>query len=387
MTAPSIELDNVGKRYSKLTDRVIGSGIGLYRRTRREDFWALRGVDLTVDKGESIAIVGRNGSGKSTLLSMLAAVSAPSEGRVVVRGRIAPLLSVGVGFHPEITGRENVFVNGAVLGMSRTEIIRRFDEIVAFAGVEKFLDTPVKFYSSGMFVRLGFAVAVNATPDVLLVDEVLAVGDLAFQVKCFDRMRELQAQGTTLVLVTHNLQAMEVMCDRGVVIDTGALRFDGGVHAAIGHYHQLLSDDPTTGIERAPASSRVLAIEMTHPDGTPATSLPSGSDVVVKVEVEHQTAGMDPELRLVIADDSTEVYAESIPWSRLGLGDRSRGTVTVRLALPLTTGTYSVRATLAPEGSVVGEDETIPPTFFRVTVDRPVNGVADLAATCTVTEL
>lgn len=386
MTLPSIELHNVGKRYSKLTDRVVGGrAVGLHRRTRREDFWALRGVDLAVGPGESIGIVGRNGSGKSTLLSMLAAVSSPTEGRIVVRGRVAPLLSVGVGFHPEITGRENVFVNGTVLGMSRAEIARRFDDIVAFAGVEKFLDTPVKFYSSGMFVRLGFAVAVNATPDVLLVDEVLAVGDLAFQVKCFERMRELQAQGTTVVLVTHNLQAMEVLCGRGVVIDTGALRFDGGVHAAVGHYHQLLSDDPTTGIARAPESSRVLALDLSTSDGAPATSVASGSEVVVRVELEHRTRGVDPELRLSIADDSTEVYAESVAWSRLGLAGRDRGTVMLRLAVPLTTGTYSVRATLAPEGAVVAEDDTLPPTFFRVTLDRPVNGVADLGARCAVT--
>ena len=385
MTAPSIELSNVGKRYSKLTDRMVGGRVGLHRRTTREEFWALRGVDLTVAPGECIGIIGRNGSGKSTLLSMLAAVSAPTEGRVVIRGRVAPLLSVGVGFHPELTGRENVFVNGAVLGMSHAEVLKRFDEIVDFAGVEKFLDTPVKFYSSGMFVRLGFAVAVNATPDVLLVDEVLAVGDLAFQVKCFDRMRELQSGGTTVVLVTHNLQAMEVLCDRGVVVDTGALRFDGGVHAAVGRYHQLLSDDPSTGVERAPASSRVLALELMNPDGTPATSVASGSEVVVRVELGHDGGDQEPVLQLTFADDSTDIYSEVVPWSALGLDGATHAVVTARLALPLTTGTYSVRATLAPEGAVVAEEDTLPATFFRVTLEGTVNGVVNLGARCSAT--
>ena len=385
MTAPSIELHNVGKRFAKMTDRTVGGRVGLHRRTTREEFWALRGVDLTVQPGECIGIVGRNGSGKSTLLSMLAAVSAPSEGRVVVRGRVAPLLSVGVGFHPELTGRENVFINGAVLGMSRDEVSRRFDEIVEFAGVEAFLDTPVKFYSSGMFVRLGFAIAVNATPDVLLVDEVLAVGDLAFQVKCFDRMRELQRGGTTVVVVTHNLQAMEVLCDRGVVIDTGDLRFDGGVHAAVGRYHQLLSDDPTTGVERAPTTSRVLALEVLNPDGTPATSVTSGSEVVVRVEMVHEAIGAEPALQLSIADDSTDIYTETKPWSSLGLTGATHAVVTARLAVPLTTGTYSVRATLAPHGAVVAEEDTLPPTFFRVTLDHPVNGVVDLGARASAT--
>ena len=385
MTAPSIELHNVGKRFAKVTDRVVGGRVGLHRRTTREDFWAIRGVDLSVQPGECIGIIGRNGSGKSTLLSMLAAVSAPSEGRVVVRGRVAPLISVGVGFHPELSGRENVFVNGAVLGMTRAEVSRRFDEIVAFAGVERFLDTPVKFYSSGMFVRLGFAIAVNATPDVLLVDEVLAVGDLAFQVKCFDRMRELQRAGTTVVLVTHNLQAMEVLCDRGVVIDTGALRYDGGVHAAVGRYHQLLSDDPSTGVERAPAASRVLARELLNPDGTPATSVTSGSQIVVRVEMVHEAAGAEPVLSLSVADDSSDIYTETVPWSSLGLTGATRAVVNARLAVPLTTGTYSVRATLAPEGAVVAEEDTLPPTFFRVTLNRPVNGVVDLAARCSAT--
>ena len=385
MTAPSIELSNVGKRYSKVTDRMVGGRVGLHRRTTREEFWALRGVDLTVEPGECIGIIGRNGSGKSTLLSMLAAVSAPTEGSVKIRGRVAPLLSVGVGFHPELTGRENVFVNGAVLGMSHAEVLKRFDQIVDFAGVEKFLDTPVKFYSSGMFVRLGFAVAVNATPDVLLVDEVLAVGDLAFQVKCFDRMRELQHEGTTVVLVTHNLQAMEVLCDRGVVVDTGALRFDGGVHAAVGRYHQLLSDDPSTGVERAPASTRVLALELVKPDDTPATSLASGSEVVVRVDLMHEGPGPEPTLSLSIADDSIDIYSETVQWSSLGLAGATRATVTARLAVPLTTGTYSVRATLAPEGAVVAEEDTLPPTFFRVTLDRPVNGVTDLGARASAT--
>src|SRR5207302_5234688 len=195
-----------------------------------------------VQSGECIGVIGRNGSGKSTLLQMVAGVTSPTEGTVRVRGRIAPLVSVGVGFHPELTGRENVYVNGTILGLTRAEIDRRFDSILDFSGIHAFIDTPVKFYSSGMFVRLGFAVAVEATPDVLLVDEVLAVGDVAFQLKCFRRMAEIREQGTTVVVVSHNLNAIRQLCDRALVLHDGTMRHDGDVDDGIGIYHSLLGE-------------------------------------------------------------------------------------------------------------------------------------------------
>lgn len=379
-----VEMRGVGKRYVKVDDRFVGGGrVGGLRRSRREPFWALRDVDLDVQPGECVGIIGRNGSGKSTLLALLAGVTAPSAGRLRVSGRIAPLLSVGVGFHPEMTGRENVFVNGTVLGVPEPELRRRFDEIVDFAGIESFLDTPVKFYSSGMFVRLGFAVAVCATPDVLLVDEVLAVGDLAFQVKSFERMREMQSEGTTVVVVTHNLQAMEVLCTRGVVLERGTLRHDGTVRDAVGHYHRLLSAEPGVGYPVS-SGSRVLALSVTQSDGTPAASIESGARVKLSIEVDRNPDDHDPQVDIVLADEQQEIYRDGVRWSQLGLGTRRHAVVEVEMSLPLTTGTYSLSAQIAPVDGLPAPDATVPPTFVRVTLDRPVNGVIDLAAVTTL---
>ena len=195
-TEPAIDLQGVGKRYDLLRDdAMLLRAVLPFRRTERREHWAVRGVDLSIDPGETIGILGRNGAGKTTLLRMLAGVSRPTEGHATIRGRVAPLIGVGVGFHPEMTGRENVYVNGMLLGLSKAEVDARFDAIIDFAELTEFVDSPVKFYSSGMFMRLGFAVAVHTEPGIFLVDEVLAVGDIAFQLKCFERMRRLQAVG------------------------------------------------------------------------------------------------------------------------------------------------------------------------------------------------
>ena len=206
-------------------------------RSRSVHIDAVRDLDLTILAGESVALLGHNGSGKSTSLKMLAGTIAPSSGRIWARGRIAPLLELGAGFHPDLTGRENVFMNAAILGIRRAEVARRLEAIVDFAEVADFLDTPVKFYSSGMTVRLGFAIAVNVDPEILLVDEVLAVGDESFQSKCLDRMRTLQQEGRTIVLVTHSLSQARDFCDRAVVLDHGRTLFDGDVEGASEAYH------------------------------------------------------------------------------------------------------------------------------------------------------
>ena len=192
-----------------------------------EDFWALRGVSFEVRQGETVGIIGRNGAGKSTLLKILSRITEPSTGRVRIKGRLASLLEVGTGFHPELTGRENVFLNGAILGMTRAEISGKFDEIVAFAEIEKFLDTPVKRYSSGMYVRLAFAVAAHLEPDTLIVDEVLAVGDQVFQEKCLGKMKDVARGGRTVLFVSHNLASITALCSRCLLLRGGALAFDG----------------------------------------------------------------------------------------------------------------------------------------------------------------
>ncbi|MCX7841001.1 MAG: ABC transporter ATP-binding protein, partial [Anaerolineae bacterium] len=205
--------------------------------TRNSDtIWALRDVSFEVKRGEVIGIIGRNGAGKSTLLKILSRITEPTEGRAIINGRVGSLLEVGTGFHPELTGRENIYLNGAILGMKKAEIDRKFDEIVAFAEVEKFLDTPVKHYSSGMYVRLAFAVAAHLEPEILLVDEVLAVGDAAFQKKCLGKMGDVAREGRTVLFVSHNMAAIQQLCSKAVLLQSGVLRSWGTVRQVIEMY-------------------------------------------------------------------------------------------------------------------------------------------------------
>jgi homopolymeric O-antigen transport system ATP-binding protein len=238
------------ERYVTLRDVLIRGAHNLWRKTAQmaqgraivsgdsvEEFWALKNVSFEVKRGEVLGIIGRNGAGKSTLLKILSRITEPSEGRVTINGRVASLLEVGTGFHPELTGRENIYLNGAILGMTRAEIRRKFDEIVAFAEVEKFLDTPVKRYSSGMYVRLAFAVAAHLEPEILIVDEVLAVGDTEFQKKCLGKMDEVSRRdGRTVLFVSHNLAAIAEMADRTLLLDAGAIAIDGSVSDALSTY-------------------------------------------------------------------------------------------------------------------------------------------------------
>ncbi len=220
--------------------RVDGAGLG--RSSPGIDrFWALRDISFDVQRGDRVGIVGQNGAGKSTLLKILSRVTAPTEGIIKVKGRVASLLEVGTGFSPELTGRENIFLNGAILGMRKTEVRRKFDEIVSFAEVEKFIDTPVKRYSSGMYVRLAFAVAAHLEPDILVVDEVLAVGDIAFQRKCLGKMEEVsRTEGRTILFVSHNLQAVRTICDRAILLVSGRMELDGGTESVLSAYGQTL---------------------------------------------------------------------------------------------------------------------------------------------------
>jgi lipopolysaccharide transport system ATP-binding protein len=237
-----------GERYVALRDVIGRMAKGLARSTMdlltgraivpgdvAEEFWALKNVSFEVRRGEILGIIGRNGAGKSTLLKILSRITEPSEGRVTIRGRVASLLEVGTGFHPELTGRENVFLNGAILGMTRAEIRRKFDQIVAFAEVERFLDTPVKRYSSGMYVRLAFAVAAHLEPEILVVDEVLAVGDAEFQKRCLGKMSEVAGGGRTILFVSHNMAAVEALCPRSIHLATRIVR-DGKTDQVIASY-------------------------------------------------------------------------------------------------------------------------------------------------------
>lgn len=231
---PSIVIDRVTKNFTLRHARSIKEmSVRALRRQRLSDrFRALDEVSLTIDQGETVALMGLNGSGKSTLLKLISGVMRPDEGSVRVRGRVAGLIDVGAGLHPELTGRENVYLNGAILGMSREEIARKFDAIVEFSGVERFLDDQVKFYSSGMFMRLAFSIAAHTEPDVFLIDEVLAVGDPPFREKCLERIRELRGEGRTMVVVAHDIKMLIDLCDRGITMRQGRLIFDGATEEA-----------------------------------------------------------------------------------------------------------------------------------------------------------
>jgi lipopolysaccharide transport system ATP-binding protein len=213
----------------------------------KEEFWALKNVNFTVNKGEVVGIIGHNGAGKSTLLKILSQITPPTEGEITLTGRVGSLLEVGTGFHPELTGRENIFLNGAILGMSQKEIAGKFDQIVEFSGVEKFLDTPVKYYSSGMYVRLAFAVAAHMEPDILIIDEVLAVGDAEFQKKCLGKMDEItKKEGRTILFVSHNMPAIKSLCQKCIVLEAGMVKFIGPTEEAINNY--LKSSEKFFGI-------------------------------------------------------------------------------------------------------------------------------------------
>ncbi|MBC7883109.1 MAG: ABC transporter ATP-binding protein [Anaerolineae bacterium] len=259
MTDPVIRVENLSKKYllgrqsqkgqmslrDTMTDAVKSLSAGFFKPSRRvvdqttEEFWALKDISFEVKQGDKVGIIGRNGAGKSTLLKLLSRITEPTSGRISILGRVASLLEVGTGFHPELTGRENVFLNGSILGMGRTEIKRKFDEIVAFAEVEQFMDTPVKRYSSGMYVRLAFAVAAHLEPEVLIVDEVLAVGDVQFQKKCLGKMQEVGQEGRTVIFVSHNMQAIRRLCSSAVYMEKGKAESYANVEAALERYAKV----------------------------------------------------------------------------------------------------------------------------------------------------
>ena len=253
MSKPIIEVKNLSKVYNIGHEQKSAPGTLTFRdslaqtlrkpleiftghRIEQEKFWALKNVNFEVNQGDVVGIIGRNGSGKSTLLKVLSRIVEPTEGEITMRGRVASLLEVGTGFHPELTGRENVYFNGAILGMSQKEIKSKFDEIVAFSEVEKFLDTPVKFYSSGMYVRLAFAVAAHLDPDILIVDEVLAVGDAAFQKKCLGKMKDVAGQGRTVLFVSHSMAAVQSLCNKGILMEQGRVKDSGNISKIVSGY-------------------------------------------------------------------------------------------------------------------------------------------------------
>jgi lipopolysaccharide transport system ATP-binding protein len=327
-------------------------------------FRALDGVSLDIEKGETLGIIGRNGAGKSTLLKILSRITTPTTGSVRMRGRTATLLEVGTGFHPELTGRENIFLNGAILGMTHEEVSRKFDEIVAFSEIDRFIDTPVKRYSSGMYVRLAFAVAAHLEPEILIVDEVLAVGDIHFQKKCLGRMSEIQREGRTILFVSHNLSAVSRLCRSSILLEDGKVVAQGATGDVISNFVKRGTEDGT--VERvfdqplAPgARGKVRRIRVENADGEASASvgLTEPFDVVVEYEVVEPLRG------LIV---SIEIHSEELGLAVISLSDgeldhslldqRAAGRYRARVRIPdriLNTGGYHVRSGMVQARTVV----------------------------------
>lgn len=302
MSGSVIRVENLGKKYvlgdqkqegyTTLREGITNGVKSLNRLLSRPfgkpvpqpayaEFWALKDLSFEINQGERVGIIGRNGAGKSTLLKILSRITEPTCGRIVIKGRVASLLEVGTGFHPELTGLENIYLNGAILGMSKTEIKRKFDEIVAFAEVEKFLDTPVKRYSSGMYVRLAFAVAAHLEPEILVVDEVLAVGDIQFQQKCLGKMEDVAKEGRTILFVSHNMAVLQTLCSRGIFLERGTVLTDDTTAIAVSTYLRSLENSASQNLleridRRGKGEVRLTQVEVSTGGDCPSTTLATG---------------------------------------------------------------------------------------------------------------
>ena len=347
-----------------------------------ETFWALKDVNCTIQQGDRVGIIGRNGAGKSTLLKILSRITAPTSGRIRIRGRVSSLLEVGTGFHPELTGRENIFLNGAILGMGKAEITRKFDEIVAFAEVEKFLDAPVKRYSSGMYVRLAFAVAAHLEPEILIVDEVLAVGDAQFQKKCLGKMEDVGKEGRTVLFVSHNMVSIQQLCSQGILLGRGRVQDKGPIEEVVESYMNDSLSAGTASVGDLPRVRREYGVIAKFIEASPANyrgekvaSFMSGEELAFDLEVKafektdnlSITAGldtlMDYRITTVLSEEAEVLFS----------ADKG-GTISINLKFPglhLKPGTYSL--TLGIRRNRVTLDHVVKAIHFDVS-GASVNG-------------
>lgn len=355
----SITLQNISKRYQ------IGKGLTNIRELlsikngnrSKKYHWALKDISFDLLPGESLGIIGPNGAGKTTILKILSRVTFPTSGKMYVNGRLSALIELGAGFHQDLTGRENIYLNGTILGMHRSEIRARFDEIVFFAGIDEYLDTPVKRYSSGMYARLGFAVAAHVNPQCLLVDEVLAVGDFSFQMKCYALMESLKKNGTSLILVSHNMAAVRRVCDRGLVLYRGEAIYQGTASDAIVAYSDAIRKSARNNKQEVPnedgISQRVMTfdleierVSLINEDGQEVTTIRTGEKVTIVLDVLAHNDVKEPTFSLIIRTlDGMVVYDTMSRSMDLRTPDFSQGDrykIGFSLVMPLLNGTYEV---------------------------------------------
>ena len=392
MSDIAIKFTSVSKRFLRgelhrsLRDLLPAVASSLLRRgsgptndgTDSREFWSLRDINLEVRQGETLGVVGHNGAGKSTMLKHLAGIMTPTSGSIDVRGRLAALIEVGAGFHHDLTGRENVYLSGAILGMSRAEVTRKFDAIVDFAGMSQFIDTPVKRYSSGMFARLGFAVAAHLEPDILVIDEVLSVGDYVFQQKSLRRMREVAGSGATVIFVSHNLKAVADLCRRSVLLDGGAIIEDGPTSAVLQTY--LDRERRKLEVDRD-VDVGITAVQLLQED-RPTVRLRAGSAAQVRVAFTARRTVERVAVVVAVLDEGLEVVFSTSD-QRLGaepctLAAGETWEVTFDLTMHLANGTFHLGAYLHRYDIEREFDRVVPAGTFFVEADRDVRGAANL---------
>lgn len=318
MSKPIIKVENLGKKYQigepekylSLRDQI--GDFFKFKKNKKDEFWALKDINFEVNRGDTLGVIGRNGSGKSTLLKILSQITPPTTGKATMRGRVASLLEVGTGFHPELTGRENVFLNGAILGMSQNEIKKKFDEIVAFSEIEKFLDTPVKHYSSGMYVRLAFAVAAHLEPEILIVDEVLAVGDAQFQKKCLGKMSEVGKDGRTVLFVSHNISAIKSLCKNCLLLDNGTMLAAGETGSVSAKYLKKSIDNQMILQNYSSDYLDIIEFNTLNTNGEKENCFAIGDSININLKMKYRKDVKQTIIGFIVKDVNDELVAHII---------------------------------------------------------------------------
>jgi lipopolysaccharide transport system ATP-binding protein len=309
------------ERYGSLRESFTRFVRGAFKRTAKGDgadtLWAVKDVDFDIKEGQAVGLIGRNGAGKSTLLKILSRITDPTHGQVVINGRVGSLLEVGTGFHPELSGRDNIYLNGALLGMKRTEIRQKFDEIVAFAEVDRFLDTAVKYYSSGMYMRLAFAVAAHLDPEILLVDEVLAVGDAAFQKKCLGKMNDVAHGGRTVVFVSHNMGAINALCTSAILIDKGSIREQGAAQAVVQHYLESVREGFIIGGAKPDDKLVIDRVLLKNAAGEVTTTFRGDEPLLVEIDYTARVRIPNPHFILHVMGPHGDAFTASMTFDNL----------------------------------------------------------------------